>query len=158
WVQYGGTSAGAPQWAALIAIANQGRTLTGKTSLAGAQAALYAMPSTDFHDITYGDNQTSSALVGYDLASGLGSPIADRLIPDLVSFSGSTDFTVGPAPPVVGTKGKSKHHFSTGIDLAVGPIVSSPSVTLSASLRSLSAVSYEANAALVPVTQVATTN
>jgi subtilase family serine protease len=123
WAQFGGTSAGTPQWAALLAIVNQGRTLSGKTPLANAQAALYAMPSADFHDIVYGDNQSSSATVGYDLASGLGSPIADLLIPDMVAFSGSTDFTVGPAP-VVATHGKSKHHFSTGVDVATAPTAS----------------------------------
>ncbi len=38
WAEYGGTSAGAPQWAALIAIADQGRALAGnKGSLSNAQ-------------------------------------------------------------------------------------------------------------------------
>ncbi len=119
WVQFGGTSAGTPQWAALVAIANQGRVLAGKTPLANAQAALYAMPSSDFHDITSGNNQQYYASPGFDLASGLGSPIADRLIPDMVAFSGSTDFTVG-LPPVVTKSGKSNHHLSAGGDDAVG--------------------------------------
>src|SRR5205823_1403804 len=48
WGQFGGTSIGTPQWAALIAIANQGRTLAGKQPLGNAQAALYTMPSADF--------------------------------------------------------------------------------------------------------------
>ena len=33
WAQFGGTSAGTPQWAALVAIVNQGRTLAGKTKI-----------------------------------------------------------------------------------------------------------------------------
>jgi subtilase family serine protease len=115
WEQFGGTSAGTPQWAALVAIVNQGRELAGKTPLANAQAALYAMPSADFHDIVDGDNQSFSASPGYDLASGLGSPIADRLIPDMVAFNGSTNFTVG-APPIVQQTGKSTHHFSIAVD------------------------------------------
>jgi subtilase family serine protease len=156
WAQFGGTSAGTPQWAALIAIVNQGRTLAGKPPLANAQAALYAMPGSDFHDIVYGDNQTSSATVGYDLASGLGSPIADHLIPDMVAFSGSTDFTVGPPPAVLTPPGKSKHHFTTGVDIAAGPVVSLPSISLVGSLRGL-ATSYEANAALVPVAGISAT-
>ena len=89
----GGTSAGTPQWAALLAIANQGRVLDGESPLANAQAALYAMPHSDFHDIVSGSNGFSAA-PGYDLASGLGSPIANLLIDDLVEFHGSTDFTV----------------------------------------------------------------
>src|SRR4029079_1763272 len=93
WVEYGGTSAGAPQWAALIAIADQGRALAGKGSLANAQDALYSLSRSDFHDITSGSNGIS-AKSGYDLASGLGSPIANLVIRDLVAYNGSTSFTV----------------------------------------------------------------
>jgi hypothetical protein len=89
---FGGTSAGAPQWAALIAIADQGRALAGKGSLSNAQAALYSLPGSDFHDITAGSNGYSAAS-GYDLASGLGSPIANAVVRDLVAFGGSTNFT-----------------------------------------------------------------
>ena len=48
WTQVGGTSAGAPQWAALIAIADQGRALAGLGSLANAQAAIYSLSAADF--------------------------------------------------------------------------------------------------------------
>jgi hypothetical protein len=136
WQQFGGTSAGTPQWAALVAIVNQGRELAGSTPLANAQAALYAMPNGDFHDIVYGDNQTSSAAPGYDLASGLGSPIADRLIPDMVAFNGSTDFTVG-LPPVAAPHGKSKHHFSIGVDAWAASVGDTSSVSVASSVRSL---------------------
>ncbi len=96
WARFGGTSAGAPQWAALVAIADQGRALAGKLSLANAQAAIYTLPRTDFHDITSGSNGYS-ATTGYDVASGLGSPIASSVIRDLVAFNGSTNFTVAAA-------------------------------------------------------------
>jgi Subtilase family len=117
WAQFGGTSAGTPQWAALLAIANQGRALLGKDSLANAQAVLYAMPAYDFHDIRRGSNGVP-ATVGYDLATGLGSPIADRLVPDLVAFSGSTEFTV---TALVSTKlpKPSKHLASTADNVLV---------------------------------------
>jgi len=106
WAQFGGTSAGTPQWAALVAIANQGRAIAGKAPLANAQSALYAMPSSDFHDIVSGDNGFQ-AQVGYDLATGRGSPIADLLVSDLVAFNGSTDFTV--ATPPAASKKSHKH-------------------------------------------------
>lgn len=96
WAEYGGTSAGAPQWAALIAIADQGRALAGKGSLANAQDALYSLSRSDFHDITSGSDGVS-AKTGYDLASGLGSPIANLVIRDLVAYNGSTSFTVAAA-------------------------------------------------------------
>ncbi len=89
WVQLGGTSAGAPQWSAMIAITDQGRALAGQGTLDGPSQLLpmlYKMPS-DFHDITSGTTTGSpsySAGTGYDLTTGLGSPIANYLVPDLV--------------------------------------------------------------------------
>jgi subtilase family serine protease len=86
WWQMGGTSAAAPQWAALIAIADQGRALAGLGSLDGLTQtlpALYSLPGSDFHDITTGSNGFDAG-PGYDLVTGLGSPYADRLVPDLV--------------------------------------------------------------------------
>ena len=65
WMETGGTSAGTPQWAALIAIADQGRSVQGRTSLDGASGTLPALyniynnPTTyaaDFNDITTGSN------------------------------------------------------------------------------------------------------
>ena len=101
WAEYGGTSAGAPQWAALIAIADQGRALAGKGSLSNAQDALYSLSRSDFHDITTGSNGTA-AKSGYDLASGLGSPIANLVIRDFVAYSGSTSFRVAAATNTTG--------------------------------------------------------
>jgi hypothetical protein len=88
WQVLGGTSAGAPQWAALIAIANQGRGLQGKASLDGVsqtKAALYAAPQSHFHDIVTGSNGFPAG-PGFDLATGRGSPIANLLIPDLIAW------------------------------------------------------------------------
>ena len=62
WSQWGGTSAAAPQWAALVAIADQGRALEGKGSLDGATQTLpmlYGMPQSDFRDITSGTSTGS---------------------------------------------------------------------------------------------------
>jgi hypothetical protein len=91
----GGTSLATPMWAALIAIADQGLALRGQPSLDGASQTLpmlYALPSSDFHDITTGDNGFP-ATVGYDLASGLGTPIANLLVPALAGFSGTAVWT-----------------------------------------------------------------
>ena len=92
WMEFGGTSAGAPQWAALIAVADQGRATVGRSALAGPSntlPSLYALSaarsdSTDFHDITSGKTSASiSAATGYDEASGLGTPKAAALIGSL---------------------------------------------------------------------------
>ena len=99
WDTIGGTSAGAPQWSALLAIADQGRTLVGKNSLSNAQAIMYSLPKSDFHDITVGNNDYlgdglgltgNAAGPGYDLASGIGTPIANLVIRDLISSSGTS--------------------------------------------------------------------
>ena len=87
-----GTSAGAPQWAGLIAIANEGRAYSHNTTLDGAGQVLPALYSSamagDFNDIVYGSNGTNglngySAGPGYDLVTGLGTPVATKVISNL---------------------------------------------------------------------------
>ncbi|MDB5387941.1 MAG: hypothetical protein JWM11_3587, partial [Planctomycetaceae bacterium] len=101
WEHVGGTSAAAPQWAGLVAIADQGRALAGLGSLDGATQTLpkiYAMASTDFHDVTSGTSTGSpmySAQAGYDLVTGRGTPVANLVVNDLVG-SGSTG-TITPS-------------------------------------------------------------
>lgn len=89
WFQIGGTSAGAPQWASLIAIADQGRALSGQSTLASAQSQIYSLPSSDFHDVTTGSNG-NAARAGYDLVTGRGTPIASSVVRDLVSNATAT--------------------------------------------------------------------
>ena len=93
WIQVYGTSAGAPQWAALVAIADQGRALNGDGTLDGRSQtlpALYQMPSSDFHDITSGSNGAYSAGTGYDLVTGKGTPVANLVVNSLVSYDAWT--------------------------------------------------------------------
>jgi subtilase family serine protease len=88
WQVIGGTSAGAPQWAALVALADQGRAIVHKGSLDGpsqVKQAIYHIPAADFHDITIGANGFPAG-PGYDLVSGRGSPKADKLVWDLISY------------------------------------------------------------------------
>ena len=93
--RFGGTSAGSPQWAGLIALTDQ---------MAGGRVGdinktLYKLgkgnnSSTYFHDITVGDNSVPAvpsipgtpiagfpAVPGWDEATGWGSPIANTLVP-----------------------------------------------------------------------------
>jgi subtilase family serine protease len=99
WQLIGGTSATAPFWAAITAIANQ---MAGHP-LGFLNAALYKLAASstyarDFHDITVGNNSTDvrgmlvpghNAVQGWDPVTGLGSPDAENLIPDLIAASGS---------------------------------------------------------------------
>ena len=102
WVEVGGTSLAAPSWAALIAIADQGRVLAGSTTLDGpsqALPALYAVSPTDFNDITSGSNGVFTAGPGYDEVTGLGSPKANFLIPDLATYGTANHAAVTSQPP-----------------------------------------------------------
>jgi subtilase family serine protease len=84
WQAVGGTSAGAPQWAGLIAEVNQGRALVGLRPLDGPSQTLptiYGFGSA-FRDITSGSNGYAAGR-GYDLATGLGTPVAYILAGDL---------------------------------------------------------------------------
>jgi Subtilase family len=87
WHTPQGTSLGAPQWAALIAIANQGRVLYGEPTLSNIPQELYSLPSSDFNDIISGpaNREGYSPGPGYDEITGLGSPKAQQLVADLVS-------------------------------------------------------------------------
>jgi len=96
WFNAYGDSAGAPQWAALVTLANQERAANGLATLDGASQllpGLYALASADqqayYHDVTTGSNGRYSAGPGYDLVTGLGTPRADALVPALASLTGS---------------------------------------------------------------------
>lgn len=108
WIQVGGTSLAAPMWAGVIAIADQGRALSGQGTLDGRTETLpkiYAAPSADFHDITSGDNGFAAG-AGYDLATGRGTPIVNKLVQDLVGV-------VTPVP-VIGSLGASPSAVESG--------------------------------------------
>jgi hypothetical protein len=91
----GGTSAGAPQWAALVAIADQGAAQQGGGPLTGATQtlpAIYSAAQSDFHDITSGSNGYT-ATAGYDLVTGRGTPKAQLIVNDLVQAATTTTTT-----------------------------------------------------------------
>ncbi len=98
-IAVGGTSAGAPQWAALIAIANEVRADLGKGSLDGPSQtlpALYGLQNSGaFHDIVGGSNARYRAAAGYDLVTGLGSPIASLVITGLAKYNGPAGLLTG---------------------------------------------------------------
>jgi hypothetical protein len=110
WDQVGGTSLASPMWAGVIAIADQGRALNGLGSLDGRNDTLpklYTLPSADFHDITTGNNGYAAA-AGYDLVTGRGSPVVNKLVADIAGTSGASgpvigSFTVSPSSVTAGT-------------------------------------------------------
>lgn len=78
---FGGTSAVAPLWAALIALLNQSLgTSVGYLNPVIYQHYTQLTQNNAFHDITSGNNGSYAAGPGYDACSGLGSPNGTGLL------------------------------------------------------------------------------
>lgn len=101
---FGGTSAGSPQWAAILAIADE----QAGNDLGFINKALYHIGqakshySASFFDVTSGDNsafgvQGFNAGPGWDATTGLGSPTADQLVNYLGQFVSPGDGTAAIA-------------------------------------------------------------
>ena len=102
WFSVGGTSAGTPQWAAIVALANQKRQAVGKGAIGnGLNGIVYDIyngyaaldgPNQDytdcFNDIIFGQAGPWFAIPGYDMATGVGTPEADHLIDTMANYSG----------------------------------------------------------------------
>jgi len=93
WYVVGGTSVSSPNWAGLVAIADQ----VAGHGLGLINPALYALASgpnygTYFYDVTTGNNQADPAVQGYpattgwDPVTGLGTPNAATLVPALAGM------------------------------------------------------------------------
>ena len=92
WFIVGGTSCASPQFAGLVAIADQiaghGLGQINPTLYSLANSANY---SSDFFDVTTGNNQTDPSVPGYpattgwDPITGLGTPSAANLVPALAA-------------------------------------------------------------------------
>ena len=92
--RFGGTSAGSPQWAGLVALADQ---LKGKR-IGKLNKSLYKLgdsaPATYFRDVTSGNNSITlsdelgnpvsitgfDAVAGWDAVTGFGSPLGNNLV------------------------------------------------------------------------------
>jgi hypothetical protein len=143
WLQVYGTSAGSPQWSALVAIANQGRVLAGGATLDGPSEtlfALYNLPASDFHDITSGSNGAYSARPSYDLVTGIGTPLAKLVVSRLVSYRSQTTplASTSSGSPESG-KSPTQTHFlviATPVSPGTDPNLTNPAVLV----RDLTAV------------------
>jgi subtilase family serine protease len=104
---FAGTSAGSPQWASIVAIADQ----KAQRSLGFVNATLYLFSlipknySTMFHDVSSGNNTVTepdangndvtvkgfNAGTKWDATTGLGSPKADQVVNFLTLFTSDND-------------------------------------------------------------------
>jgi subtilase family serine protease len=88
--EYGGTSFAAPMWAGYVALVNQQLAENNKSLIGFLNPTIYAQNvtsayATDFHDITSGTSGSYSAVPGYDLVTGWGTPNGVGLINALVA-------------------------------------------------------------------------
>ncbi|HEX4321137.1 MAG TPA: protease pro-enzyme activation domain-containing protein [Acidobacteriaceae bacterium] len=149
--EYGGTSFAAPMWAGYIALVNQQLAANGQAPIGFINPTIYAQNVTssyaaNFHDITSGTSGSYSAVTGFDLVTGWGSP-TPALINALAPTSATPAFTIAASPASVsvvkGSSGSSTitTSVSGGFDSAVALSASGlPSgVTVSFSPTSISA-------------------
>jgi hypothetical protein len=109
---YGGTSYAAPRMAGYIALANQQSLENGGTTLGFLNPALYSAglsssTASYYHDITVGTNPSTagtavsySAVAGYDLVTGWGSPNGTGLL-NVLAGNPLPDFALAPIPVTV---------------------------------------------------------
>ena len=128
---YGGTSFATPMWAGYIALVNQQLAANGDPTIGFINPTIYAQNvtssyGTDFHDITSGTSGSYSAVTGYDLVSGWGSPNGVGLINALSGGSSPTpNFSISASPSSVsvvqGSNGSSTitTAVSGGFDAAI---------------------------------------
>ena len=125
WQEVGGSSAGAPMWSALVAIANQGRLLAGQSTLDGASQTLpilYGLYTVANYDNSFNDvvdagssnpwhwrwgfgGSGNPATLGYDTATGLGTPKSAAIVDALIGTSGSNTGSTGTGSPGTGSTG-----------------------------------------------------
>jgi subtilase family serine protease len=104
--EFGGTSFAAPMWAGYIALVNQQLAANGEPTIGFINPAIYSQSvtssyGTEFHDITSGTSGSFSAVAGYDLVTGWGSPNGTGLINALAPTSSSPNFAISAAPGAV---------------------------------------------------------
>jgi hypothetical protein len=152
WAPIGGTSMSSPLMAAVVALADEQHG----SGLGTVNAALYqagCVASPPFTDVTSGNNQVVvpndppgtppgpyyPATAAYDLATGLGSPVASSLVPDLVhpvdACARVTSLGTTSGPPAGGTTVVVNGAHLTGVtevDFGAGRPASIVSVTDSA--------------------------
>jgi subtilase family serine protease len=100
---YGGTSFAAPMWAGYIALVNQQLAEHGQPTIGFINPTIYSQSLTssyasEFHDITSGTSGSFSAVTGYDLVTGWGSPNGTGLINALAPTSTSPNFSISASP------------------------------------------------------------
>jgi kumamolisin len=135
---YGGTSFAAPFWAGYVALVNQALATAGQSPIGFLNPLIYpenltaATYAANFHDITSGTAGSYSAVTGYDLVTGWGSPIGASLLTTLVSAGSTSGFTLTASPAYLAIK-KGKSSTSTILSTVTGGFSYATSFTAASS-------------------------
>jgi hypothetical protein len=121
----GGTSLASPMFAGVVDLADAASIGGGGTSLSSTTVlnTLYSTYNSanygnDFHDVTTGNNGFAAG-TGYDLATGIGSPKANTLVPVL---AGAGALPPAATTPIFGSGGSGGVHVG---GFATTPVVTS---------------------------------
>ena len=102
---YGGTSFAAPMWAGYIALANQQLAANSQSPVGFLNPTIYQQNATsasyygsNFHDITSGTSGSYSAVTGYDLVTGWGSPTPALIDALAGTQTQNPDFSIAANP------------------------------------------------------------
>jgi subtilase family serine protease len=180
----GGTSAGAPSFAGILALINQA---IGSNGLGNVNATLYSLAGSAqsaFHDITSGDNKVPcvqgsidcssggtigySAGPGYDQASGLGSLDVYNLVTNWPGYANTPKYSVSANPTsvtisssgqagssTVTIKGTGGFSGTVGLSCTVSSSTAKMGCTLSPASVSLNSTTTSATATLSITTTAA---
>ena len=130
-------------------------TLTGATQTLPMLYSLYNSPtsySQDFHDVTAGNNGTYTAGTGYDLDTGIGTPIANQLIPALAGGSLTYNAPSGTNNFRLVLSGANLDLYDNGNLVASQPVNQTLSVTISGGTDNTLLVDYSGGVFSQPVT------
>jgi subtilase family serine protease len=151
WNILGGTSGAAPLWAAVTAVAASSKDVT--VGFGNVNPVLYYLaqksPGTYFNDVTTGSNDFNAtaggaytATTGYDMATGLGTPVTSELASGLTTifvavtgsqtYGSSTPTFAGSDSPPSGITVNTSYLTCTtvGASTTIGPTLSVGSYTL----------------------------
>lgn len=167
---YGGTSFAAPMWAGYIALVNQQLVSNKQATIGFLNPTIYQQNvgsgySADFHDITSGTSGSYSAVTGYDLVTGWGSPNSGLIAALTGSNSAQPSFSLSASPSsltvAAGNNGTStisvtpSNGFSSTVTLSASSV---SGVTVSFSPTSLSSGTSTATFTVASTTAAGTYN
>jgi subtilase family serine protease len=165
---YGGTSFAAPMWAGYIALVNQQLAANSQAPIGFINPTIYSQNVTasygaDFHDITSGTSGSYSAVTGYDLVTGWGSPNAGLIAALSGSSSQTPAFTISASPASVsvveGSSGTSTitTAVSGGFDSAIALSASGQPAGVTVGFSSASIAAPGSGTSTVTLTVASTT-